>query len=389
MLFPLFFKGGPMNKKLVLIAGGFLLLFFLAACGTSNTAGRQTPVMKPVAKHAEKIIPETEVTLIAVGDINLARKVDRLMSAYGMDYPLKEVKERLVQADFTFGNLECAVSDRGTPLDGKGIWLRARPEVFPELKECGFDLLSVANNHSLDYDSEAFLDTLNYSDQAGILSVGGGKDIVEARTARVVKLDDLSIGFLAYTQMADIIWSNRYPRKLKATETLPGAAPFEYETIIQDVKNLSEEVDIVVLSLHWGAEYSRTPSPEQRQQAHDFIDSGADVILGHHPHVTQGVEYYNKGLIAYSLGNFVFDQNWSDETREGLVMELKLKRSGVTAAKILPVIIRESQPRLEQTEWAKHVAGDVLTFSAELETECEVREEPLEVVVKSLQYPER
>ena len=370
-----------MKKRILLGAGFILVSLVLAACAGGLISKETAVVMKPAAQPAAKIVSLPKATMIAVGDMNLARRVDWLMRTYGMDYPLKEVKGRLQQADATFGNLECAVSNRGAPLPGKGIWLRAKPEVMTELKECGFDILSVANNHSLDYDTEAFLDTLKYLDQAGIIPVGGGTDIIDARKGRIMEVNGLKIGFLAYTEMADMVWSFQHPRKLKASETLPGVAPYEYESILQDVRSLRDQVDIVILSLHWGTEYAPAPSAQQREHAHGFIDAGADVILGHHPHVVQGVELYNQGLIAYSLGNFVFDQNWSNKTREGLVMELTFKGSEITAAKLLPVIIRESQPRFEQDEWAKQVAGKVQQYSADLETKCRVKEDPLEITI--------
>lgn len=376
-----------MNKKRVWLFFGSILVFsffFSGGCGVSPDK-KPAAVMQPVPQAVE-IPPEPEIRFIAVGDINLARKVDRLMSAYGMDYPFKGLNGRLKEADFTFGNLECAVSDRGSPLPGKGIWLRARPEVMGELNNCGFDILSVANNHSLDYDTEAFLDTLNYINRSGILSVGGGVDIMEARQPRIVESNGLTMGFLAYTEMADMIWSYQYPRKLKATDTIPGLAPFEYESILQDVRNLNRYVDFVVLSLHWGTEYAHSPSSLQVEQAHGLVDAGADIIIGHHPHVIQGVEVYNQGLIAYSLGNFIFDQNWSDETREGLVLELCLKDSGLEGAKLLPVIIIESQPKFEQTEWARRVAGKVREYSADLGTYCEIKENPLEVIICRPEY---
>lgn len=325
--------------------------------------------------------PDQEVTMVAVGDIMLARKVERLMQQHGSDYPWLKVKERLLQPDLTFGNLECAISDRGTPLPGKGIWLRASPKVLPQLENSGFDILSIANNHSLDYDAEAFLDTLNLLEQTGIATVGGGNDIKGARSPRVMTVKGVRIGFLAYTEMADIFWSNDYPRKLKATETEPGVAPYDYEAIIEDVVTLRDQVDLLVLSVHWGTEYSHSPSSFQREQAHGLIDAGADVIVGHHPHVVQGVEVYNGGLIAYSLGNFVFDQNQSDETREGLVMELKADKSGLTQANLYPVIIRESQPHFEQSSWAAGVARKVREFSLALDTKSSLEEEPLKITV--------
>ena len=377
-----------MTKKLALWLLGFGLVFVLLVFsgllfGLGNNAD---PVVVPamnkleagtVKEDAEE--PEKEVTLLAVGDIMMARKVETLMSQYGLDYPLSEVKGRLRQSDLTFGNLECAVSDKGTPLPGKGIWLRAKPEVMTELKDSGFDVLSIANNHSLDYGEEAFVDTLDWIQRYEIGAVGGGHDIQTARSPHISKVNGMRIGFLAYTEMADIFWSYDYPRKLKATDTQAGVAPYEFDSIVEDIQALRDQVDFIVLSLHWGTEYSLKPSSLQREQARSFIDAGADLIIGHHPHVVQGVEIYKNGVIAYSLGNFVFDQNQSRRTREGLVMEVAAKKSGISKVTLYPIIIRESQPCFEQTDWAKRLAKDVQQFSLALGTHSSVRENPLEI----------
>jgi poly-gamma-glutamate capsule biosynthesis protein CapA/YwtB (metallophosphatase superfamily) len=376
-------KMGMFLAGAALVVAGVLLALYLPSAEKEPEAVVAT-TLEEAGGEAELVIapePDQEITMVAVGDIMLARKVERLMQQHGRDYPLLEVKERLRQPDLTFGNLECAVSDRGTPLPGKGIWLRASPEVLPQLETSGFDILSIANNHSLDYDAEAFLDTLDLLEQTGIATVGGGKDIIGARSPRVMTVKGVRIGFLAYTEMADTFWSYDYPRKFKATETEPGVAPYDYAAIIEDVVDLRDQADLLVLSVHWGTEYSHYPSSLQREHAHGMIDAGADVIVGHHPHVVQGVEVYNGGLIAYSLGNFVFDQNQSDKTREGLVMELKADKSGITQANLYPVIIRESQPRFEQSSWAAGVVRKVRDFSLALDTESSLEEEPLKITV--------
>jgi len=392
LVFSLFFeKENVMAKKKGLWLIGTGLLFMGLICGIFFFIMGKTsePVMAPVGNKpevageeiaSEEIVdrPE-EVTLLAVGDIMLARKVERLMSQYGLGYPLSEVKSRLSQADITFGNLECAVSDKGTQLPGKGIWLRAKPEVVSELKDSGFDVLSVANNHSLDYDTEAFLDTLYWIEQSGIKTIGGGNNIDTACSPFISTVNGVRVGFLAYTEMADMIWSYDYPRKLKATDTEPGVAPFKYDSIVEDIRALDNQVDVLVLSLHWGTEYSLSPTPLQREQARGFIDAGADLIIGHHPHVIQGVELYKNGVIAYSLGNFVFDQNQSDRTREGLVMEVTAEETGISEMTLYPVIIIESQPRFEQNDWAKKLAKDVQKFSLDLGTGSSITENPLQI----------
>jgi len=332
---------------------------------------------QPVAARGEAFLDGDFVSLIAVGDIMLARKVDRLMRTYGEGYPFENVSEMLSSADITFGNLECPLSDRGTPLPGKQIWFRARPSTAALLKKAGFDVLSLANNHTLDFATEALLDTKRYLEAESICPVGAGRDIQEAREPKIININGLRVGFLAYTDMAEVIWSYQYPRMLRATESEAGAAPLDEEAMVEDISRLSSKTDIIAVSLHWGVEYSHIPFAEQRRLAHRLVDSGADLIVGHHPHVVQGAEHYKHGFIAYSLGNFVFDQNWSTDTREGLILEADLGRLGVMDARLYPVIIRESQPSMEETSWAQKLARDVVEYSRPLETDLEIEEEPL------------
>ena len=148
-----------MSKKWFIGLGGVIVLivlflglyFFVPGFFVES---KPAPVTKPAEEEKVMIEQETEITLLAVGDIMLGRKVERLMSEYGRGYPFLKVKARLQRADLSFGNLECAVS-KGTPLPGRDL-AASKPEVIPELSECGFDVLSIANNHSLDYDTEAF-----------------------------------------------------------------------------------------------------------------------------------------------------------------------------------------------------------------------------------------
>ena len=317
--------------------------------------------------------PSRRVSLMAVGDVMLARKVERLMQNHGTDYPFVRIENKLQEADITFGNLESPLSDRGTPLPGKGICFRARPEMAARLKQAGFDVLSVANNHSLDYDTDAFLDTLDLLRSNQIEPVGGGRNIDEARQPIIIEKNGLRIGFLAYTIFADIYYDHRYRRTFKATETISGVAPLEQELILEDLAALRPQVDVVIVSLHWGTEYSRYPDPGQQELGRALIDGGAGLIIGHHPHITQGFERYGNGLIAYSLGNFIFDQNQHLFTRQGLILDLQLTADGLSDLKVWPVFIRESQPYLMEGEEAREFLLSVQECTSRLGTESTIQ----------------
>lgn len=315
----------------------------------------------------EETVESGPVRLVAVGDVMLARKVQGLAAAYGDDYPFARLGRELQQADIAFGNLESPLSYQGQALPGKGICFRARPSMASQLVRQGFDVLSIANNHALDYDVPAFLDTGRFLREAGIQPVGGGRNIEEARRMTVLERNGLRVGFLAYTEMADIYFDPGY-RSFRATGELAGVAPLVEKEVSDDIKAARNQVGTLVVSLHWGTEYSSRPTAEQRRMAHRFIDDGADIILGHHPHVLQGVERYKGGLIAYSLGNFVFDQNQRTDTRQGLMLRVTLPGAGVGDAEILPVFIKASQPALVTGEQARAIVTRVCGLSRELGT---------------------
>ncbi|MGE5544248.1 MAG: CapA family protein [Bacillota bacterium] len=355
-----------------LLVGLALLGLVIGLAWVQHLEEETAPVISP-----QVVEPSREVSLLAVGDIMLARKVERLVQSHGLDYPFARIKTKLQSADITFGNLESPLSERGASLPGKGIYFRARPEMSGKLKESGFDVLSVANNHALDYDTDAFLDTLELLRSSRIEPVGGGQNINEARQPVIIEQNGLRVGFLAYTIFADVYYDARYRRTFRATETISGIAPLEQELILEDLAELRPQVDVAIVSLHWGTEYSRSPEAAQQELGRALIDGGADLIIGHHPHIIQGFERYKDGLIAYSLGNFIFDQNQHVFTREGLILELKLTRDGLQDLRVWPVFIQESQPYIMQGPEARELLQEVQQLTRNLGTESTIRDNHL------------
>lgn len=351
-----------------------LIGFTLTGCREKEMAVH-TPSVQP------RIVPQ--LSLDAVGDIMLARHVGRLSELYGTDYPFRKLGNYLAGADLTFGNLESPVASSGSPLPGKGICFRADPVMVRELNECGFDILSVANNHSLDYDAPAFLETLENLKKEGIKAVGGGINLNQARQPLIIDKNGVKVGFLAYTEMADIYYDSKYRRAFKASETECGVAPLQREIILQDLARLEPLVDVTVVSLHWGTEYSDTPTDEQRRLAHELIDRGAELVIGHHPHRIQGLEAYHKGLIAYSLGNFVFDQNRHDYTRQGLILHVTLGKDEIKEAAVAPVYIDNSQPYVLQGTEARGLLEQTAQLCEKLGTPVSIKGNRLYIPIES------
>ena len=261
------------------------------------------------------------VRLVFVGDIMLDDGPGRLI-ARGGD-PLVPFARELADADYTIGNLECPIASVGKALESKIFAFRADPRVVDRLKG-RFDALAVANNHSGDYGKAAFLETLAHLDRAGIPYFGGGRDLSAAHSPLWIDSKGLRIALLSYNEYK--------PRSFEAGPDWPGIAWSEDSQVTSDIRAArAAGADLVIPFMHWGWEREPAPTERQRQLARRMIDAGADLVVGGHPHVTQGAEYYRGKLIVYSLGNFVFDGFDAPAEKRGWLLRLTLGRSGLLA----------------------------------------------------------
>jgi len=315
------------------------------------------PLVDALLEGLRYELPPT-AELVAVGDIMLDRRVRELIEENTVFYPFEGdgIRSLLSQADIAFANLECPISDRGTR-QNKGYEFRADPEVVEALVDVGLDVLSLANNHTGDYADLALTDTTRLLTEAGIVFVGAGRNITEAHQAKIVQANGLRIAFLAYNQIG--------PDYFAATETSPGTAFMDPERMVAAVKAARERADVVVVSCHWGIEYTPYPNASQQELAQTLVDAGATLIIGHHPHVVQALGYGQGAFTAYSLGNFVFDQGFSEETSQGLVLRCLLDASGVKMVEFLPVRITDCQPALMSPEDGARVLERVLSVTEE------------------------
>jgi poly-gamma-glutamate capsule biosynthesis protein CapA/YwtB (metallophosphatase superfamily) len=280
---------------------------------------------------------------MAVGDIMLGRTIGEMIRIEGPGAPFQYTADTLASADITLGNLECTISTRGMPAD-KAYTFRAPPEAAQSLTLAGFDLVSLANNHSLDYGIPAFQDTLAYLSKEGILTVGGGLNEAQAYSPVFIEKEGLRVAFLAYaevplTEFDYLSWV--------AGPQRPGIAWVDHEILARDVRIARTEADVVVVLFHNGYEGMQKPAWIQQSSARLAVDSGASLVIGSHPHVLQPIESYGDGLIVYSMGNFVFD-NFLFPPNYSAILEVELTEQGVERYSLIDVIVQlNGIPKIE------------------------------------------
>ena len=261
-----------------------------------------------------------DASLIFVGDIMVAETPGELI-ARGED-PFQPFAALLSSHDVRIGNLECVVATTGTA-EEKPYTFRADPRTLPVLKR-HFDAVSLANNHSGDFGKAAFAEQLALMDKAGLPYFGGGRDATAAHAPWIVERNGVRIALLGYVEFK--------PRSFEADASRPGVAwSGEDDDVIEDIiaARRVHRADIVIPFMHWGWEDEPDPSPRLRAFARRMIDAGADLVVGGHPHVTQGAEYYRGKPIIYSLGNFLFNGFDTPATTTGWVLSARVDRTGV------------------------------------------------------------
>ncbi len=283
--------------------------------------------------------------LAAVGDVMLGRSVGVRLEAEGPEVAFAAVAGVLTEADIAVANLESAVGVTGTPAP-KAYTFRAPPVAVEALTLAGIDLVSLANNHSLDYGPESLAETRALLTEGGILSVGAGPNRTVAHTPTRFEFNGLTIAFLAYVTVP-VEGGGFDPRVWDATDETPGVAWLDVPAMVADVEAARGGADLVVVLLHFGIEWELEPSEAQREQARAAIDAGATLVIGAHPHVLQPIEEYGGGLIAYSLGNFVFDGFW-DPANDSVILLVELTAEGVARYETVAVTIIDGIPTLAE-----------------------------------------
>jgi poly-gamma-glutamate synthesis protein (capsule biosynthesis protein) len=252
-------------------------------------------------------------------------------------YPIREVADILREADIAHISNESVFVSGCTQSIGTLIFCGPMAS-FDAFTFAGVDVVGLTGNHILDYGDQTFLDTLSLYQENGIQYFGGGKDYTDAHTPAVIEVNGVTFAFLGYNIIP--------PVSSFATDYEPGSAELEMNSMISDIESASSKYNFVLVDMQWGNEYENDPLSYQVEYGRAAIDAGADIVTGVHPHWVQKMEYYGDGVIFYGIGNLLFDQMWSERTREGVMVRHYFYGDSHVGFDLIPTIIYEgAQPR--------------------------------------------
>ncbi len=363
-----------MFKRLSPVYFALLLGLFITAAGCSSTVAKPDPVLtavtpvltatftrsmptalppeKPTSTPVPASTQSGQVQLVAVGDIMLGRTVGEQVLEKGPSVVFAGVQSVLDAADLRLANLECALTDLDTA-EHKSYTLKAPPAAAAALRAGKFDVVSLANNHAMDYGFQGLLETQKALSQAGVASLGAGANFEQAHTPVILQRNGLRLAFLAYMDVP-VERDGFDARDWIATAARPGIAWADPDQIAADVSAARRNADVVIVLLHSGieiAEYMSIVTGGQRLEAHAAIDAGAALVVGSHPHQLESIEPYHGGLIAYSLGNFVFD-DYRGIANASIILQVTLNQSGFQSYEYVPVLIDNGLPHVISADLA-------------------------------------
>lgn len=315
-----------------------------------------------------------EITARFAEEVEPPRSHHRIAIQYGLEFddvveearhPFLRTRDLFQEADIAFANLEMPLSTRARHTGA----FRGHPAFADGIRWAGIDVVSTANNHAFDAEEQGLLDTREALRRAGVGSVGTGSDLEDARSPFILERDGIRVAFLGYARAINVVGSSGFAQPDRS-----GVMPLDPILIKEDIQRVRDQVDYVILSFHWAVENSKQTHPEARAFAHQMLDAGADVILGHHPHVPRGIEVYDGKVIFYSLGNYTFGHNhtyWGD----GYLGRVTLGTDGATGVEILPLAGEGhdmAQPYLLEGDRARAVLEEVRELTADLDTRMEI-----------------
>ncbi|GAB2699983.1 CapA family protein [Paenibacillus thermoaerophilus] len=343
----------------------------VSSAPASPSAPAHEPEPSPSAAHSGA--PQAKaVTIHFAGDVMFGARVGDVLAKQGYDYPYQSVRRYLSDADLTIVNLETAVTEAGEE-QAKQYVYRSSPQALPALKKSGVDIVNLANNHSMDYGVSGLLDTFRHLDEAGIAYVGAGRNIDEAYAPRIVEKNGVKIAVLGFTRVYEEAWW-----QASSEPGVAGTYDYRVPRALEAIRQAKSEADLVVVIAHWGVERKETPEPYQTALARRYIDEGADLVVGGHPHVVQGFETYKGKWIAYSLGNFIFTVNPNPLTWNSMILQAACTVQGDCDLTAVPVsAAKVGLPEPMEGEEAKRLLErlSALSPNAKVDADGKVRED--------------
>jgi len=322
----------------------YLLMLIIVVSSCSDFAETDEDDIVEISQEEiepQKIEERQEITISMVGDMIFHGSVESYMKKHGEDFILEAYGPLMKESDIVLGNLETCISNRGEPMEDKEYTFRGKPEALKILKDNNFTAVSIANNHVLDFGTEAFLDTMKHLEKNGLLFAGGGRNKEEALKGAVVEKNGIRVGFLAFTKVVPSVeW---YAGKNKPG--IVGAYKIHEKEFVKAIQDIKQVCDVLVVSVHWGQESSIVIREEEQYIARCMIDAGADIIMGHHPHVVQGIEIYKNKPIFYSLGNFIFTKSRIDLNNKTIMANVTVDKEGnIIDINVIPGNIINGKP---------------------------------------------
>lgn len=316
---------------------GNLITLVLVVSITLNGAFETTIHVPEKLTMSSAKVGETVVSL--VGDVAFVNPIERNSRTKGYDYAWKYLGTIFQEDDFTLLNLETSITKSEEKWPEKEFNFRSDPKHAEEMKRQSVEAVSLANNHTLDFGRKGFADTLYHLKKSGILYAGGGADLSEAIRPILFEKNGTKIGILSFSR---VVPSGKWYAG-KNRSGIVGAYDSQLEQAIRAVKEWDSKTDVLMVALHWGKMHVEQPGVSEERAARRLIDAGADVIIGHHPHVLQGIEIYKNRPIFYSLGNFIFP-NLGGNADRTMIAQVVLEGSRVKELRLRPFRIEHGRP---------------------------------------------
>lgn len=355
-----------MRNIIVLLILGFLLI---EGCAKAS-APKETIIPLPATATGITGEPSQRIALAFGGDTMLARLVDVAIQRYGPRYIWGDVLPLIQDADLALVNLECVIAESGEPfVPPRVFYFRANPQAIEALTLAGIDCVTLSNNHAMDFQGPALLETINRLDEHGIAHVGAGKNLEEASNFALLEAKGIKVGVVAFAD---------HFREYRATENSPGInfVPITLEDRyfhrVRESINAARAAgaDLVVFSIHWGPNMRHVPTQEFRDFAHAVMDTGADIFHGHSAHVFQGIEIYKGKPILYDTGDLVDDYAVLEKHKndQQLLFLIHASPGGVERIELIPLWIHLCQVNRAEGKVFDEIYERIRKLSGDMDT---------------------